>query len=212
MGTFDFYNEQIASLHAVMYDSLGYFFMKDLHGRYLYANKNLLKDAGRSQPRDLLGKTDMDTPWAAHAQNYSGHNRSIAQEQRCKKGQVLLTTHKRGTIILSAHGKPFYEDGTVIGSCGASLEIPLTAVEDGVAFTSHMEFVDRKSNKVLNTTTRQKEVLYWLLQGGSAKEIEQKLCVSRRTVEHHIGAIKANNSYLFVKEILLHVHAIYVIP
>jgi PAS domain-containing protein len=42
-------------------------FWKDTESRYLGCNKNFAALDGRTDPREMVGKTDYDTAWRAHA-------------------------------------------------------------------------------------------------------------------------------------------------
>jgi DNA-binding CsgD family transcriptional regulator len=71
--------------------------------------------------------------------------------------------------------------------------------------TETTEFVDIKRQYLLTLTRRQKQTLYWLLRGHSAKMTAARLSISHRTVEHHVENIKNNNHYKSTREIMLNV-------
>ena len=61
---------------------------------------------------------------------------------------------------------------------------------------------------VLDITMKQKRVLFYLLKGFTAKEIADRVCSSKRTIEHHIEAIKDSQGYASSRELCLYVCAL----
>ena len=52
-------------------------FWKDLQGRYLGCNPDFARDAGQAAPVNVIGRTDHDLTWAAHADLYRNDDRAV---------------------------------------------------------------------------------------------------------------------------------------
>ena len=86
--------------------------------------------------------------------------------------------------------------------------IPLVAVTNAPCLANDVEFVDLRLQRELQLTQRQREVLHALLSGYCVKQIASRLAISKRTVEHHLQAIKTENQLKSIQDILLNVRAI----
>ena len=52
-------------------------FWKDKDSRYLGCNQAFAKDAGLNEPAEIIGKTDLDLPWAANAAVLRQHDQEV---------------------------------------------------------------------------------------------------------------------------------------
>lgn len=86
--------------------------------------------------------------------------------------------------------------------------IPLAVVANAQRLAGDVEFVDLRMQRELQLTNRQREVLHALLNGYCVKQIASRLMISKRTVEHHLQAIKTENQLKSIQDILLNVRAI----
>jgi DNA-binding CsgD family transcriptional regulator len=201
-------DERLDSFHRVMFDSPGYFFIKDMAGRFLYSNKNLLLETGSNTLSSLLGKTDFMTPWERYATVYTQADHKVTTTKAPFQQQELIENYKKETILLTTHKKPFYHGDKLIGIHGASLQIPPSCLGQRTTFSEGMEFVDLQRGQRLTLTSRHKQILYYVLKGHPAKQIAAILGISYRTVEHHIESIKTTNRYASIKSLLLAVNAV----
>jgi PAS domain S-box-containing protein len=79
-------------------------FWKDRDSRFLGCNQKVADLAGVSRPADLVGKTDFDCPWSAHAADYRNDDRRVIEsgqpqldieeafQDRDGRRRVLLTS------------------------------------------------------------------------------------------------------------------------
>ena len=192
---------KLDAIHELMYESPGNFYIKDLRGRYLFLNVGVSNHADC----DLLGKTDFDAPWGEYAGWYQKCDSRAIVSSDCVKIHELLKDHEKNVMCVSTHKKPFYSNGELIGACGVTLEIPVSSLNADVVLTEKTTFIDVSAKSELVLTGRQRQILYWVLRGYSVSSVANHLCISFRTVEHHLAAIRESNAYTSLKEVLLHV-------
>ena len=194
--------DRVQSIHDIMFDSCGYFFIKDLKGKFIYLNKNLLDATGRRMA-EFLGKTDYDSPWAKYGEIFARNDSMVLPETSPTKMLEITETHDKRTFLLLSHKKPFYHDGKRIGICGTSLEVADTCFHNKKPFSKDIVFFDVRKGEIARLTYMQKQVAFYLLHGLSAKEISARLSRSRKTIERHVMEIKYTNEYRSIKELLL---------
>ncbi len=200
-------NQHLDTIHDVMYDSPGYFYIKDLRGNYIYINQNGLQDSVSGRGFTLIGKTDHYAPWEEFANLYRSNDLDVLSKHSTIKTQQPLTKHHKQTIIITTHKKPFYCNDQLVGICATSLEVPLHTLSTEFTLSATTQFIDVTAGTTLKLTPKQKMTLGHLLKGITAKQIAERLQVSRRTIEHHIEFIKDKLDYHTTKEILLNIRA-----
>ena len=195
--------DKLNSLHELMYDSAGMYYIKDHDGNYLYANKNQLSYLGSDKPEDMFGRTDYETPWARHADILRNNDHRAIKNENLVMANEVMENCEHELFLIVSHKKPFLHNGKVIGVCGTSLEVCYSLDIKDKEFTPQMEFLDIRRHNKLKLTVKQKQALYYILQGLSAKDVANRMFISKRTIEHHLEAIKYVNNYASLKEILL---------
>ena len=201
-------SKQIEIIFQQMHDSIGNFFIKDMQGRYICFNANFLQTTSVQQKSMLLGKTDYELPWIEYAESLR-KNDLIAIESRSNIKLLEVVCGADSAIkVYSVYKEPFYHNNEVVGVVGLSLEIPLSLLQNTIVLSSTTCFIDLKRRKSLRLTMRQKEILLQLIRGYTAKDVANYLSISHRTVEHHIVAIKSNNKYASLREIVTNVRAV----
>ena len=194
----------LQSIHELMYDAPGNFFIKDLKGYYLYANKGVEQLAGES----VEGKTDFMTPWACYADRYrEGDQLVVHKNQRLQESQ-LIKDYQRIVLPRISHKKAFYHNGVLVGSSGITLSIPDDQLTNQMSYSHRISFFDMRRRQELVLSPRHHQILYWLLKGYSAPQVAAQLFISKRTVENHMQAIKEENGYDSSRELLLQVRSI----
>lgn len=100
-------------------------FWKDRESVYLGCNRKLSEDAGLSDPREVIGKTDYDLPWAAEADNYRKDDRETMDSGQAKINYEALHPHPDGTEYWVRASKiPLTNvDGETIGILGVAEDI-----------------------------------------------------------------------------------------
>jgi hypothetical protein len=201
-------DSRLAAIHDIMFSSPGYFYIKDAQGHLLYVNQSLLLAAGYTDINDMLGTTDFNTPWGEHAAGYQQIDQQVMKFMSAFKNRELIESSQKEVYPLATHKKSFYHNDKLVGVCGISVEVPTHTLNQNQPFTESTEFIDMHRHKKLSLTRKQKKILHWVLKGLSSKEVANNICLSHRTVEHHISGIKYLNQYSSLKDILLNVYPI----
>lgn len=201
MAKFHSLDAQLEALHQAMRAAPGYFFVKDNQGRYLYMNDNLRRYIG-SCAADLIGRKDFEFPWGEFADLFR-QNDSVAKARETCVTSYEAAENDRGVFsFLVSHKEPFYHNGSIIGVCGTSIKIDPAAIQKNVPFSQHVEFVDTRRCKKLSLTYREKELLFWLLQGYSLRDIAFEIGMGSERAKYHLEAIKAKNEYTLTRELV----------
>ncbi|MEY2937130.1 MAG: hypothetical protein RL033_7879 [Pseudomonadota bacterium] len=100
-------------------------FWKDKDSRYLGCNKNFAALDGRSNPRELVGKTDFDTAWRQHADSYRAFDRATMERGVPLLHQEEVTHDDKGRemYILTSKVPLRNDSGEVIGLLGIIVDI-----------------------------------------------------------------------------------------
>lgn len=201
-------SDRLQMIFQEMYDSLGNFYIKDLQGCYICFNRNQLDGFGSKDIASLLGKTDFETPWAQYAKTLQKNDSIVIAAQTTIKILEVSGDHQTEVMIFTSHKQPFFHNGELVGVRSRSLEAPLSLLNNSAVLSNTTEFIDLKRQEKLILTVRQKETLFLLLKGHTAKDAAAFLFISHRTAEHHINAIKNANAYASLREIITNVRAV----
>jgi len=100
-------------------------FWKDQDSRYLGCNKNFAALDGRSDPREIVGKTDFDLAWRAHAEDYRRFDRQTMDLGQPQLHQEEITHDDQGRemVILTSKVPLRNAAGDVIGLLGIIVDI-----------------------------------------------------------------------------------------
>jgi PAS domain S-box-containing protein len=94
-------------------------FWKDRDLAYLGCNQHFARDAGLTAPDDIVGKTDFDLPWAAHAEGYRADDRLVMERDisRLNFEEPIQTVNGPGWLRTSK--VPLHDStGTVVAVLG----------------------------------------------------------------------------------------------
>lgn len=112
-----------------------FFYAKDSHHRYIWANQPTLKDVfGLDSIEDLLGRTDLDFQPPALAEAYHAEDRRVMDSSKTIPNQIWLVPHVRGTPrwYVSTKTPLLATNDTVIGIAGAMY--PIATPEEQASF------------------------------------------------------------------------------
>ena len=100
-------------------------FWKDTEGCYLGCNQNFVEDAGLASPRDIIGKSDHDMPWAEHTSAYQQDDRTVIESTQAKLNIIEPITLADGsTQWLETNKLPLFDtDARIIGVLGSYQDI-----------------------------------------------------------------------------------------
>jgi PAS domain S-box-containing protein len=100
-------------------------YWKDRNLRFLGCNESFAHDAGLSNPRDLIDKTDFDITLREQALQYNGEDQNVIETGEPTTGiEELRTSPDRNTIWLRKNKVPLRDAaGTIIGILGTYEDI-----------------------------------------------------------------------------------------
>lgn len=195
---------------------------KTLDHQLLHVNQQCLDYTGFKKASDLEGKTDSDLVWSQYAEIYHQHESDALQS--IVYGAIQPSIDKDGRFFLFFNNKyPWRnEHGRLLGVFCHAQEITSMAFLKKIYQFSLGDELNLKNpyaayHPLLDViTNREAEVLFFVVRGKTAQAIGDRLCISKRTVEHHIDNLKAKfacqNKAELVAYALQHGYAGYMPP
>lgn len=182
----------------------GSLWLKDLDFRYAECNQDSLDLFGIPAKDLILEKDDFDMPWADHAAQLRVNDQQVI---KTKKSYAFIQAARKWDgkeFLVVSHKSPFYDsNGNMIGVMGfdSLFQTPkITQAVKKLHFTDtdllslprslNPQYVLCDDFSIFNLTEREGHCLFYLVRGKTAKEISEKLYISRRTVEQYIDSIK----------------------
>jgi PAS domain S-box-containing protein len=112
-------------LHLVMDSIPARIFWKDMDLRYLGCNRAFAADAGRSDPREIIGLDDLSMPWSDWAELYRQDDRAVIASRQPKldyeEGQTTADGHK---LWLNTSKVPLFDaQAQLVGVLGVYADI-----------------------------------------------------------------------------------------
>ncbi|MBX9586329.1 MAG: helix-turn-helix transcriptional regulator [Gammaproteobacteria bacterium] len=146
----------------------------------------------------------------------------LATDKEVLHTKMMRVTEETGDISNSVSIQalsfkfPWYYEDTVIGIFGCSIKMNGLGVGElayafsqlittGLLGSAHSLPMTMSSNyqlQLAQLTEREKQVLSLLVRGKTAKEIGNRLGISRRTVEHHIESLKFKTNSKFKSDLI----------
>lgn len=173
----------------------GFIGWKDLSRHYIGANKSLLQLKGFSEVDEMAGKTDEELSPDSIEEN----NLFFQQDMHVLNGEKVSTVHldsQTGDFFLLEKNPLTDSNNKVTGLIYYCRPYPrnelfrmLRTVDDTLDFSTHHYMLTDNENK-FELSSRERECLFLLVRGKSAKEIGALLCLSKRTIESYIENIK----------------------
>ena len=172
---------QISDIPIAIAQNLPFhFYWKDCHGVYHGSNDTQAKSCGFKTGVDVLEITDFDL---AQSESAKALRKNDLEVMQVRKMRII----PEKTILKNGR---FYS--------GWSYKWPLYSKTNkvmgilGISFNTHFGYfhLQAENPSGMLTTERERDCLYYLLRGLSAKGIARILNISHRTVEHHLHAAK----------------------
>ena len=194
---------------AMMHGHLpGIYCWKDSELKYLFASDNTAKKIGFKGVEDFIGAnlTDQDArcPVVELADQFAIDDRWVIQQKKsltlmeciCYSGNEWSVFIVEKFPILAADGKV-----KAVGVNGIDMTNANLAILNFDFLIPNNHRVKKKERQFSLTigniykknvalSGRQAECLFYLLRGGTAKSISQRLTISMRTAESHVNALK----------------------
>ena len=116
--------DNVATTHALLQSVIAHapirVFWKDRDCRYLGCNQLFADDAGRASPQEIVGRTDHDLCWSAHAESYQQDDRAVMASGEARLHfEEPQTTPDGRSIWLDTSKVPLRDaEGEVVGILG----------------------------------------------------------------------------------------------
>lgn len=171
------------------------YFIRDNESRFLYINKSGLFFLNIPSNFKIEGKLDKDLPvdWAEFSEEFQRQDRMT---ENLRKSSSIISTQlynfKKEIEPFFCPKSPFYLGNECIGTLGSASKLK---------FISVPTFIDKRKPFVLSIyppnnlfTKRELDIIFWLQQRLTSKEIARRLNISHRTVNNKVQIIyeKAN--------------------
>ena len=147
-------------------------FVKNLEGRYLWANRFFITNAGLNALGDVQKRQDTDFPWHAYADLLKNNDQLLFGNGNGISVKERITRYSGDTIDIVSRKDPLFNSkNRLVGLLGFSLELPAIS-------------------SIHQLTARENSVMQLLVNGCTCKKIGRQLGISHRTVETHINNAK----------------------
>lgn len=120
------------------------FFVKDHHGRYLYANQTLITRCGLKSKDQIIGKTVQEVFPAPLGISYAKQDQNVLKTAKCVNGLLELALYANGQQGWSLTYKDpiFDHSGNIIGVLGISRDLNSPTINEGMASIAKvMEYI-----------------------------------------------------------------------
>lgn len=189
-----------------LYDLPCQVYWKDKKGIMRDANNYTALTIGGPKDTDFIGANDFDLLLPEMAAIVASHDREVREKNRpltcIERVNFLAERNFRDYVVLSFKQPLYNQRGNTMGVMGFSFIInqdaPASGFHDGFSFLANHPIISNvhHAQQLLHRTDkhcltqRQKDCLYYLTQGKTAKQIGNILAISHRTVQHHLDAVK----------------------
>ncbi len=180
-----------------------HFYCKDKKGKYLNCGAEMAYGAGLNKIEDLIGLTDFDFIWSEDATDFRENDQKVISKEISaiflENSAIFNGADYTKTQLLS-YKKPLYAcSKKIIGIMGISIASDIYEASKKC----------RASNQWMNhfkISQREKDCLYHLVYGRTAKQTAKKLSISHRTVEEHLTSarrkLKCSNRSQLIEKII----------
>lgn len=175
-------------------------YWKNKKGVILGCNDNQAKNVGFKKGDDLVGKTDFELCWKKEAVIYKENDLEVIYSKTPKLIEEPVRLFDGHVGKAMAYKMPLCDHkGEIIGVFGLSTIVALEKSETHFFTFQNSVLKDEPTKNIgffenIKLPKRQKECVYHLVRGMTAKQIAKELDLSPRTVEYYIE--KAKNRLL----------------
>lgn len=176
-------------------------YWKNIRGEYLDCNDLMANDLGFNSTQDIKGKTDADFLLLKKKETmqYREQDKIVLTNRLAYQFQDKATLPEKQLRFMVIKTPVITKDEELVGLIGVSYIVKETSQNHLKRFTKNTgNILSLNNNSVLKfekmndfeLTHRQKQCLYLLVHGKTAKEIGKRLGLSFRTIENYIEIIK----------------------
>lgn len=175
---------------------LGLYAKKDIDSVITECDEIFLEYTGAKSKDDIVGHTDFEFVWQEYAPLYRKHELDVLSGN--EYSAIIPVKDSENNTLLFLHNKirTFDDEGKTNGLIVRAVEIlnpnyhELISTLSKVNTKKNQVFVLGKETENIKLSARQKQCLFFLIYGKSAKAIARILKISHRTVEVHIDTLK----------------------
>ena len=164
-------------------------YWKDKQGIYMGMNQSMLMASLFETESDMIGKHDIDMPWAEQAETLLNNDQEVIKSETAKVIiEAARSFQDQKICLFLAHKIPLKNNlGKITGIFGISYQIEGDPSVLSLLKNPYFDLLEPNDNVL---TERQTECLILLIKGMSHKQIANHLKLSARTVEHYLETIK----------------------
>lgn len=171
----------------------------NVNSEYLYGNERVFTSCGFSNFKDPIGKSAYDVFEKKEALEVLANDRNILQTGKIKivEEHVLRKDNQAFLYALSFKSPWVDQQNRTLGIFGCSIILNQQPIAESLALMQELGFFDcddpllnriNRFSPLLNK--REKQCLYYTIQGKTAREISIIINLSHRTVEQYLSNIK----------------------
>lgn len=170
----------------------GVVFWKDTHSVYMGCNRAFAAAAGLDRPEEIVGKTDLELPWAnTEAESYVRDDREVMETGSAKLG-IIETQHRADGRVLwfSTNKIPLVDaNGKVYGVLGTAADITeMRKLEEQYRHAQRMEAVGQLAGGVAHDFNNLLQIITGFLELAqlklaAAQNADRELDEIRRATE-----------------------------
>lgn len=147
-------------------------FIKNLKGKYLWANSFFITNAGLNSLCDVQKRQDTDFPWHRYADLLKNNDQLLFGNGHGISVKERIIRFGGDTVDIVSRKDPLFDSkNQLVGLLGFSLQLPAIS-------------------SVLPLTPREQSIVQLLVKGYTCKQIGRELGISPRTVETHLDNAK----------------------
>ena len=191
-------DKQIKSYTHAFMQASAIFAFKDLDSNFLYANPFCLDFLGYRKENDIIGCNDYDFFWCEFAGLYLHEEQITLETKSCVSLVPSIDRHGNEILFFSTRELVYDTEGTAKGIlCQARPVVHKNLLELSNLLHNKISTKEKYTLKLenpqlnrRNLTRCERECLFFLLRGNSAKMIASILCRTKRCIDFHIENLK----------------------
>lgn len=198
-----------------IFEAMPFFiYTKNRDGQYLYANRNVLQESGLKRIDRIQGFDDIELNFDGNIEHWIQHDIETHAGECYYQLDNLKTASDNKYTLLSYKQKVLNTtaDNSIIICYTQPIKLPNFYILNQSGFTGvdmekRIKLVDEQEySRLINVseklTSKESEVLFYLLHGKKIKQIADLMLRSPRTVESHINRIKDKWQCNYINDIL----------
>lgn len=152
----EFYENNHLSRPSPLFDALvdTFYFVKNLEGRFVYANQVFVEQFKMQSAREIVGKTDFDLFSKEHAERFRVDDQKLVKEDSIIRNKLELVPDTKGNVQWFVTIKTPLKDpgGRIVGIEGLTRDVirTQTNIEHYSEFRPCIEFIQKSFSHKIN--------------------------------------------------------------